>query len=532
MHNGNFSQFNNRLSFLRNICSVFVFATALVLGGFTPSANSAFGNDTHLYFITSEGCAPCRQVEPAIEALQREGYPVTTVHYGQHEAWARELGVDRTPTVVMITESKMVGRHAGIIDAVTLKKWFAYQGVEAGKTFADSSGKKKGPGGTKVVLDDPADSVASRIGKAGFPPDTSAAPGAFSSSTMLKGTRKPKNASEQIALNATVRLKVNDPKGTSYATGTVIHSYQGESLVVTCGHVFRDARGKGEITAEYGFAKGQTQTAPGELVFYDADARDIGLVVIRTSDDIEPVRLAAQGSNISKGRGIFSIGCDNGDDPTIRRSKIKNKAAYDGSIKYDIFGRPVNGRSGGGLFTEKGELIGVCNAAAVEVDEGIYSALDTIYWQIAKVNLNHLFDPNTAMASGQSRRDSNLSLVASSNNAPVRIKSVTPISNSDVGQTSRDSGTSRLARIESRPGSLRTASLGSQRTPVSWNRGQSHASAESDKEVIILVRSKSDPSQTETITIGDPTPKLLDYLESMNSPTPRNVDVARLRMEN
>jgi S1-C subfamily serine protease len=51
----------------------------------------------------------------------------------------------------------------------------------------------------------------------------------------------------------------------------------------------------------------------------------------------------------------------------------------------------VDGRSGGGLFNEQGELIGVCNAAAVEVDEGIYTALETIHWQIAAVDLEHLF---------------------------------------------------------------------------------------------------------------------------------------------
>jgi hypothetical protein len=377
---------------------------------------------------------------------------------------------------------------------------------------------------------------------------------------MHKGTRRPKNRAEQVALNATVRLKVDDPNGTSYATGTVIHSYQGESLVLTCGHVFRDAEGKGEITAEYGFAKGKIQSAPGELVFYDAKARDIGLVVIRTLEDIEPVRLAERGSAISKGRGIFSVGCDNGDEPTIRRSEIKNKAAYDGSIKYDIYGRPVNGRSGGGLFTNKGELIGVCNAAAVEVDEGIYSALDTIYWQIAKVNLDHLFDPNAAVASIQTRGNSVV--------APIRIKTVTPISNSNQANsnqassnqassnrpdTRQDLGTSRLARINSRSGTktvgptgrtpftkLAATNLGSQRTPVSWNRGQSHfsdsqstASSDStDKEVIIVVRSKSNPAETETITIGDPTPKLLDYLGTMRSSKPVSVDVARLRLEN
>ncbi len=209
---------------------------------------------------------------------------------------------------------------------------------------------------------------------------------------MLKGTNQPRTASERLALQATVRLKVEDPEGISYATGTVIHSHGGESLVMTCGHVFRDSRGKGVITAEYGFDTGQLKTGPGELISYDAKARDIAVVAIRTPVPITPVPIAPREATVERGNDIFSLGCDHGQSPTIRHSQIKNRAAYDGSIKYDIYGRPVDGRSGGGLFTSAGELIGVCNAAAVEVDEGIYTALDTIYWQLAAVKLEHLFE--------------------------------------------------------------------------------------------------------------------------------------------
>jgi S1-C subfamily serine protease len=174
---------------------------------------------------------------------------------------------------------------------------------------------------------------------------------------------------------ATVRLKVEDPEGISYATGTVIHSRPGEALVLTCGHVFRDALGKGVITAEFGFDTGAIKTAPGQLIHYDAKARDIGLVAIQTQGTLTPIDVAAADATVARGDRSFSIGCDHGEPPTIRHTAIKNRARYDGEIKYDIYGRPVDGRSGGGLFTEDGQLIGVCNAAAVEVDEGIYSGV-------------------------------------------------------------------------------------------------------------------------------------------------------------
>ncbi len=56
---------------------------------------------------------------------------------------------------------------------------------------------------------------------------------------------------------------------------------------------------------------------------------------------------------------------------------------------------------------------------------------------------------------------------------------------------------------------------------------------ESEREVIILIRSKSDPAESDTITISQPTPKLLNYLDSMKSnlSEQRQLDIARLRQE-
>jgi hypothetical protein len=50
-------------------------------------------------------------------------------------------------------------------------------------------------------------------------------------------------------------------------------------------------------------------------------------------------------------------------------------------------------------------------------------------------------------------------------------------------------------------------------------------------EVIILVRSKSDPTVSDTITVQDPSPELLAYLNQMQASNQeaRRLDVARLR---
>lgn len=535
------------LPFANRSCAIACFLVSLlsILALTSSRAEAKQQASTHLYFVTSHGCAPCRQVEPHIETLKREGYPVTTVQIGEHQQWAKKLGVDRTPTVVMISGEKLVGRHAGRIDAVTLKQWFESQGVKSGQAFTSAQANHEQPIGTKVVLgggterrseigwDSQTGNQATQIiggqtrGRTGF-----------SSPTMLVGTASPAGEAERLALQATVRLRVEDPEGISYATGTVIHSYRGESLVLTCGHVFRESQGKGEITVEYGFYQGQKKSAPGKLVDYDSDARDIALVWIRANENITPIKIAKRDSMIGSGLDIFSLGCDHGDDPTIRRSQIKNRAAYDGAIKYDIFGRPVNGRSGGGLFTRDGELIGVCNAAAVDEDEGIYTALDTIHWQLAQARLTHLFEPDARLAAASSK-----------GGRPVRSQQVSAIDQNRLaeGRQFSDAQPAPLRRQLTGPTESRLAAIGTRassdgRTQVTWNQGEQaahpyqNASYLDDKEVIILVRSKSNPSQSQTITIDDPTPKLLDYLGAMEQSVQdqrhsRNLDVARLRTE-
>lgn len=504
--------------YVKTVRSLLLFAIlAAILCGYCAGPTMGNEGQPHLYFFTSDGCAPCRQVEPAIEALGREGYPVTTIHTNRSPEWVQKFQIDRTPTVVMIADNKMVGRHAGLIDGVKLKQWFAAVGVKSGSTFTDKKGNAI-PGGTKVVMNTPqANRPSAREELSNLKSTPSNSSDKFKTPTMHKGTRIASNRAEQKAMNATVLLRVEDKEGISYATGTVIHSRDGESLVLTCGHVFREAQGKGEISAEYGFGSGQTNRGSGELIYYDAEARDIGLVAIRTKKRIEPVKVAEASSSITKGRDVFSIGCDHGEDPTIRRTRIKNKAAYDGSIKYDIFGRPVDGRSGGGLFTKDGELIGVCNAAAVEVDEGIYAALDTIYWQLETANLRHLFGPT---------------------NTPTRIADNRSFQN-QVASIQRPSPPSRSDTQPIRPinrqtvPSPRKGRFESERTPVSWNRGQSNGLNSNDREVIIIVRSKTNPNQTEAISINDPTPELLKYLDSMQtaSTETRRLDVAQLRMQ-
>lgn len=472
-------------------------------------------SDTHLWFFTSNGCAPCLAVKPSIARLASDGYPVSTVNIDQQPSIASRFGIDRTPTVVLVHGGKMVGRHAGMIRHGELVKWFGAVGFTPGTSArvasSDAATTPARPMGTKVVL--PASSQAQSQQQA-----QSQRQSDFQSPTMHQGTRRPGNRAEAIAMAATVKLQVEDPEGTSYATGTVIHTHENESLVLTCGHVFRDSKGTGVITAHYGFDQPSQRTGSGELVFYDADARDIALVVIRTQGEpLTAVEVASKKTDVQRGVTAFSIGCDHGEDPTIRHTKIKNRASYDGAIKYDIYGRPVDGRSGGGLFTDDGRIIGVCNAAVVDIDEGIYTALDTIHWQLAKVQLDHLFDPDQALAIAEPSPAApaipNVSASLAADTPSTRAPAQFPRSPDRLGQ--RSGGATTLASLKG-DRSASTAEFGS---------------GISDKEVLIIVRSRDNASQSKMISIDDPSDRLVSYLENLSPEQQevREIEIARHR---
>ena len=471
-----------------------------------------------LYFFTADGCAPCIQVKHVVKQLESEGYPVSTINVSQHPDWAKAFRVTRTPTLSLVRGKQVLAWQPRPMRAEELRGWFRTIGFRLPATGA---ARQVAAVPTPNPVNTAIRPVENKVSLGS--PNNSRAKG-FSSPTLHHGTPNPRNSAEQNALAATVRLQVKDEEGTSYATGTVVHSHDGESLVLTCGHVFRDSAGRGEIIAEFGFGDETTQVS-GELLDYDANANDIALVAIRNGNHrLGVVDIASSESIIDRGETVFSIGCDRGEDPTIRHSAIKNLARYDGSLKYDIFGRPVNGRSGGGLFDDQGRLIGICNAAAVEVDEGIYTALETIHHQIAKTNLDHLFEQPQRLAAARSNEPVPPAAILASTTQPSRIPTEVAPSRNMVPIARRPQATKPAERF---------ASLTATPTPTASsplrNVSLEQPLADNDQEVLITIRSKSNPANSKTITISDPTPKLLDYLDSMDSSESRSLKMARYR---
>lgn len=364
-----------------------------------------------LYFFTMDGCPPCAAVRPEMDQLQAAGYPVTTIDARQNPEWARQFEVATTPTLVLVAGNQVVHRHSGIVTAREVVGWFQWLAAQQNQnrqaapeteaepeSAADPTGSDRAPLAAGSTIDqefvaatgaEPT-SAADWVRNAGH---TGGVPSSLPSSTA--------GSAREAAMRATVRLKVEDEGGISFATGTVIHAHGNEAVVLTCGHVFREAGGGGQITADIGWGDDQPPvTVPGKLLDFDAGPRDVGLVLVFCDREMTPVRVAPPDAPVTPGLAVFSIGCDQGSPPTIRETQIKDLAIYDGVRKYDIFGRPAVGRSGGGLFTEQGELVGVCNAAAVDFDEGIYSSLPNIWSELAMTRMDRVLAARATVQPG------------------------------------------------------------------------------------------------------------------------------------
>lgn len=421
--------------------------------------------DVRVLFFTMDSCPPCKQTEPAIDQLSHEGVPVSKIDVRQYQNYAQQCQVDRTPTVMLVDGNRVLARHTGIMDYRSLR-----QMVSQFETPASATKESVTP---VEVSDSPL-------------------------------------SPEQAAMAATVRFRVEDGRGISLATGTIIHRNDNEALVLTCGHVFRDSQGKGKINADIGIAQGQPTTVVGKLIFYDADKHDIALVAIPCPISIDPIKVAIERTVVEAGSPIFSVGCDKGADPSLRSSVLKATTTYSGVKKYDIVGRPIDGRSGGGLFTSDGQLIGVCNAAAVEVDEGIYTGLQSVYWQFAKTNLTHLFTPRNESAVGiasnerRNMRGNQLTQTDISLNHPSQRSSMENVV-AKGGEL-----TPPVSKLVYRGGGVPVSNPVHRGNTVPV-RSAVH-STEEPLEMIVILRSKTDPEFSQTITIDGPNKETLEWL--------------------
>lgn len=306
---------------------------------------------------------------------------------------------------------------------------------------------------------------------------SSTGPAASSSAGAPAGASDPQRAAQDRLLAASVRLRIEDGNGHSYGSGTIIDTRGEDALVLTCGHVFRDSQGKGRVTVDL-FAPGSPKGLVGEVIAYDLES-DVGLVSIRPGVPVTVARVAPLGVTPRPGEPVFNTGCNNGDDPTLRSSRVTSIDRYIGPPNLQVAGQPVQGRSGGGLFNVQGEVIGVCNAADPADNEGLFAALPSIYKLLDSSGLAELYRPGTSMLAAN-EAPGDIQLPARPPHMPAQM----PLAGNP-------------------PTATETSVAGVM--PVSRQEG-------GQVEVVCVIRSPADPGRSEVVVIDRASPELLQML--------------------
>lgn len=343
--------------------------------------STAMAQQVELLSFHLPGCGPCHAMAPLVAQLEAEGVRVRRVDGSQESQLAAQLRVDSYPTFVAVADGQEVDRVVGAVPFELLRQLVttarpAVATRPVANTFAPTAGRS--------------DTLATVGGDWG--------PG-------RAAPQPPVSADLARLLASSVRLTVTEGSSTAFGTGTIVDARQGEALIVTCAHLFRDENDQplnvaGRLQIElFDATSGVPQVAErvaGELVSYDFEA-DVALVAIRTSGVPATLAVASSPADLRKGDAVRSVGCDLGADPTVRESRVVDLNRYNGPPNIEASGAPIQGRSGGGLFNAAHQLVGVCNFADTAADEGIYAGLASIHAQLDRVGLSHLYR-NTSVA--------------------------------------------------------------------------------------------------------------------------------------
>lgn len=406
-------------------------AATLLLAAAGPAGNAAAGNapagNVVMLDFTASWCGPCQRMAPVVDRLQAAGMPVRKVDYDTQQALVRQYRVTGVPTFVLLVNGREVDRVVGGTSYEQLAGMFARAGATG---LSEGRGQiglgTNGPGGVAHVRGQSPDA-----GGGSAPPTFAAGSNELTETdagsapprivpARLSDPAGPPNAAERavaetpadsLAANqlsnrlvaSTVRLRVQDGDGFSNGSGTIIDTHDDEALVLTCGHLFRESQGKGSILVDV-FAGNGATGVPGQLIRYDLKT-DVALISFKPGVSVEAVAVAPRGVAVARGDRAISVGCDHAEAPAARPTEITSTRKFLGPDHVMAAGEPAQGRSGGGLFNDRGQLIGVCNAADPQDREGMYAAVSTIHALLDEANLSFVYQRGDAVGSMPATHD-------------------------------------------------------------------------------------------------------------------------------
>jgi S1-C subfamily serine protease len=493
---------------------------AIVLATFQYSASA---NDIVLLDFTSPTCGPCQQMAPAIQGLIDAGFPIQKIDVMRDPQTAARYKVPRVPTLIMLVEGQVFDRAEGGMSGQRVESMFQRAKAELERRNQDRIRTQSPDRLPTTQYSAPAAQAAQAAPPSAPWPASGRASepwvGAGASSPLAR-SEAPRESSAEAAtaidtrvaklIAATVRLRVDDEQFRSFGTGTIIDARQGEALVITCGHLFRENKGQGPLSVEMFEPTPNGPRAvgkvPGQVISYDLE-RDVALVAIRPGRAVTVAPIAPPRAIVDRGDRVINVGCSNGQDPTAISSRVTSLDRYQGPPNIEASVAPVEGRSGGGLFNEQGQLIGVCFAADHEGNEGLYAASKAIHDELNVRGLSDVYMPRDLLA--QSAAPAGGPIVRGQDPG----ENVVPVANRELARPKRElPPPADLAPTVVGLNSPAPAPAGlNQVEQAAWDEIMRRAAT---SEVICIIRPKQPGGTSEVITLNDVSPEFARALAS------------------
>ena len=348
--------------------------------------------------FSAEWCGPCQSMAPIVERLQRQGYAIRKVDFDSNQKLAAQYGVTHLPTFVLVVDGQVRQRYTGPMSEADLRRMAA--SIPTKKDPAPVTNSKSGsqppaiaatrpavtrPAVTRPTVTRPA-VTRPAVTRPTVTRPTVTRPAATTDATKTGPPRSDQrvvranddvaknNAQEADPIAVCARIRVHLGNAVDMGSGTVIHSEPGKTFILTCGHIFRGFDANSRIEVDL-FNGSQPQTYDAKLIKADLDA-DIGLISLNEVAQFPVSRIAARSTQ--RGHHVYSIGCGGGSAPSRLQHLVTSTDRFQPDF-VECTGVPVQGRSGGGLFTRDGEVVGVCVLADPEGRRGLYTSLRTIH---------------------------------------------------------------------------------------------------------------------------------------------------------
>lgn len=365
-----------------------VFLSTFAVGG-APSGE--------LLDFTAKWCGPCQQMGPIVDRLHRQGYPVRKVDLDENRELARKYNIQSIPAFVLIVNGKVVEQAVGQQSEQRLLQMLAK--IPRPKPVIDpqpqdstllvresETGKSRTTVAPSAPIWKPSNLPKRGIfglppfGLAQIPPEVASNSGKISPNDVRgKLDDQPLTLDEVLTrdpMQASIRIRITDQGGTNLGSGTIIQSKTGHTLILTCGHIFRNFRDDSLVEVDV-FQSGKKETFVGKHIQHDLNL-DLGLISIASDNPLPFAQVASGEYQVEKGAAVVSVGCGQGHDPTQQKHLVTQLNRYKGPATIECTGVPVQGRSGGGLFNQDGEVVGVCMAADERGRRGLYVGLPAV----------------------------------------------------------------------------------------------------------------------------------------------------------